>query len=240
MNRPLLILSLFLAASLAAAEDKPAAPAPAPAQPAAAPEPPPVALKYDELVLVDGSQLKKVTIKSYDAKSEKLLMIANGKAMSLPIAQVPAPLAEQLKAGAPQAGASLSTAPAPVPGPVRLTPHPFENLPRTQPVAPVTQPVQAESTDAHKAAALSRARNYYRSEFALGSDAARVTASNFEVEEPVAVSGWTGRYRTEGKVFLEWFDSKGWSYKRGTSTFEVLTEKSTGSTPKVVSFTVKS
>jgi hypothetical protein len=60
------------------------------------------------------------------------------------------------------------------------------------------------------------------------------------VELSEAVTGWTGRYRTEGKAYLEFFDSKGWSYSRATSRFEVLTEQKPDGALKVVDFLVKS
>src|SRR3954466_5433605 len=54
-------------------------------------------LQFPQLALSDGRKLKNVVVKSYDAKSEKLLVIADGKAMTLPVALLPAPLNETLK-----------------------------------------------------------------------------------------------------------------------------------------------
>jgi hypothetical protein len=193
-----------------------------------------VPLRYEEITLTDGKKLKKVVIKSYDAKAEKLLVVASGKAVILPIGQVPEPLASRLKADAPQAGSSTTSAPERKVVPSAAAPRPFYPQP-----APVVRQEQPENLGAHKDAALARARNYYRYEFPVGSDAARVTALSFEMDEPTAIPGWNNRYRTQGRALLEWFDSKGWSYKRTTSTFEVTTEKGSGS-PKVVDFAIKS
>lgn len=191
-----------------------------------------VPLKYAELTLADGKTLKNVVVKSYDAKTDKFLMIADGKAMNLLAGQLPEPLAGKLKAAAPQSGASMSSTPEGKVAPAKATPDV---------VATPTpgNPSPAQQVSLHKASALTRAQNYYRFEFPLGSDAAKVTASNYEMDEPVAVPGWNGRYRVQGRALLEWFDSKGWSYKRSTSTFEVTTEEKDGNV-KVVDFVIKS
>ncbi|HKB91937.1 MAG TPA: hypothetical protein VKC60_15585 [Opitutaceae bacterium] len=90
-----------------------------------------------------------------------------------------------------------------------------------------------------KKAAAQRAANYFRYEYQAGSGSVKVTAINFEWEEPVVASGWLRRYRTEGKVFLEFFDSKGRSFNRTTQAFEVTTETDENGSTKAVDFVLK-
>ena len=67
-----------------------------------------------------------------------------------------------------------------------------------------------------------------------------MTALEFEFAETKAVPGWTGRYCTQGKAFLEYYDSRGRSFQRTTSTFEVTTEENVADGVVVVDFSRKS
>src|SRR3954463_1984455 len=60
-----------------------------------------VPLHFARLDLTDGRKLKNVVIKSYDAKSEKLLIVASGKAMTVPIRLLPPPYDQKLKSAPP-------------------------------------------------------------------------------------------------------------------------------------------
>jgi hypothetical protein len=213
-----------------------------------------VPLNFARLDLLDGRKLKNVVVKSYDLKSERLLVIADGKAMMIPIASVPPPFNQQLKS-APASGASVSTiSPAPRPiisaadqyhmevtarvpqqAPVRVAPPRRAERPRSG------DPMLADATLAqHQAAAHGRAQRYFRYEFQIGSNSISVTSLDFEVGVPAAVPGWTGRYCTNGKAFIEYFDSKGRSYQRTTSTFEITTEQKPGEALTVIDFSRKS
>ncbi|MEO6994577.1 MAG: hypothetical protein ABI273_13175 [Lacunisphaera sp.] len=188
-------------------------------------------LAYDSLDLTDGRKLVQVVIKNYDPASNKVLLVTNRTAMRLPLDLFPATLRDRIKEAAPKAGGSTTitaSVPSPLPGENREVP------------AVSARPVHAAvNVAAHKKAALTRAQDYYRFEFPAGSGAVRVTAANFELDEPEEVPGWGGRYRTEGKVFLEFFDSKGFSYSRTTDRFEIQTEQKPGGSIKVIDFTRK-
>jgi hypothetical protein len=230
-----------------------------------------VPLKFTRLDLTDGRKLKNVTVRSYDAKSEKLLVVADGKAMTIPIALVPAPFNEQLK-GAPASGNSVSTIAAPTPRTIataadqyqlsasmpvarRMTKAEFDAevprgaapparvqveriaQPRRQRMAPA--PVD-NGVERHAAAARARATTYFRYEFQIGSNSISVTSLDFELSTPKPVPGWEGRYESQGKAFIEYYDSKGRSVQRSTSTFEVITEQKPGEDLTVVEFRRKS
>ncbi len=91
----------------------------------------------------------------------------------------------------------------------------------------------------HRQVALERAQNFYRFELQVGSGAVRVTAVSFELEDPEIVTGWTERYSTQGKVFLEYFDSRGRSFNRTTDHFEVVTEQKPSGSIKAIDFSRK-
>jgi hypothetical protein len=224
---------------------------------------PPTTPTVAQLNLLDGRKLKNVSVKSFDRASGKLLVIANGKAMTIPLSTIPAALHAQLTENVPASGETVSTFTSPQPLPTAADQyHLTEQVPvsRVDAIAQPTTPapsvtnqpqpapkrqkqptsnqllaVQAGTNlNAHKAAALKRAQSYYRFEYRVGSDSATVTALDLDLTTPTPVPGWEGRYRTEGKAQLEFYDSRGRSFQRRSSSFEVTTEKLVGSDDLVV------
>ena len=218
-----------------------------------------VPLRFTRLDLTDGRKLKNVVVKSYDAKSEKLLIIADGRAMTIPIASLPPPFNQQLKA-APGSGESVSMIPGrpatPLPRvaasaadqyyfeaavPARQQANTIARAtPPAQRPSPSDPMLAAASLAQHQAAARARAEKYFRYEFQMGSNSISVTALEFELGVPSPVPGWSGRCRTDGKAFVEYFDSKGRSFQRTTSTFEIITEQPPNEPLKVIDFSRKS
>lgn len=193
-------------------------------------------LEFERMDLADGRKLKKVVVKNYDAQKDRFLIVANGKALFVALALIPEPFRDQLKKDAPASGSSVSSTPAPV----RRPQDADVNRPEPQPPAQAQTPREFRiNAQQHQNSALERARNYYRYEFQAGSSSIRVTAINFETDEPEKVTGWEGRYRIQGRVLLEYFDSKGYSYNRATDRFEVITEQKPGHTIKVIDFSRK-
>ena len=188
-------------------------------------------LEYEHLELTDGRKLTKVVVKNYDAESGKILLMAKKTAMKIPIDLLPEAIRDRVKNTAPKAGASTTTTAVAPPTPESERRPPQQSTP--------VAPEPAIDPAAHRQAALTRAQNYYRYEFPAGSGAIRVTAANFEVDDPEEVPGWRGRYRLQGKVFLEFFDSKGYSYSRTTDRFDILTEQKPGASIKVIDFSRK-
>ena len=195
-----------------------------------------VPLRYTRLDLVDGRTLTNVVIKSYDADTGKLLLVADGKAMLVPENLIPPPLAARLKAGAPAAG---STTRLVTPQPLVPSPYPARSVstPAAHPVDTTDVTVSDPLLTSHKEAAVERAKRYFRYEFKAGSDSISVTALDIDAEQPEAIEGWLGRYRTKGKAYLEFYDSKGSSFSRTTESFEVITEQKPGQPLEVVDFT---
>jgi hypothetical protein len=220
-------------------------------------------LRFSRIELTDGRAFDDVVVRSYDAKSGKLLIVTSGKAMTIPVALFPAPFNERLKA-APASGGSVSVthsvprpqpdatenadrpdsdvaAPATPPPPVEVAPRRErpERPPARKPAREELHPAEANPIR-HQFAARARATRHYRYEYQIGSNLISVTSLDIELSAPQPVPGWTGRCSTEGKAYLEFFDSKGRSYQRATSTFEVVTEQKPGEELKVVDFTRKS
>lgn len=190
-------------------------------------------LAFSRLDLSDGRRLTKVVVKSYDAEKETLLLVANGEAMVVGMDLVPEPVRGRLKEEAPPAGASTVTVPFDSLHASPSWPSSVETL------SSDSSPRLASGPEAHKAAALERAQTYYRFEYQGGSGSIRVTAINFETSDPEPVDGWTGRYRTQGRVLLEYFDTKGYSFSRATDRFEIITEQKEKGSIKVIDFTRK-
>jgi hypothetical protein len=146
-------------------------------------------LAYEKLDLTDGRELTDVVIKNYDPSSDKVLLMAKRTAMKLPLDLFPTDLRDRIKQAAPKPGDSTTTTASLPPPPPRERP--------TRPPAEVSSPAVRFNAAAHKQVALSRAQNYYRYEYPAGSGAVRITAVNFEVDDPEEVPGWSGRYRIE-------------------------------------------
>lgn len=234
-------------------------------------------LEFSRLDLTDGRSLRNVVIKTYDPESDRVLLVADGKAMVIARTLVPAPFAEPLKQ-ARRSGETVSVIATPKPAsPSATGAHPS---PTTQP-APAAPPIHPAATSsqlarptsppppvrrsaaspapartptpnqaiaqgqgidlqAHRRIAAERAQRYYRHEFRVGSDSALMMGVDIEVSMPKVVPGWEGRCRAEGKAYLEIYDSRGRSFQRRTSTFEVVTErKASDEEIVIVDFTPK-
>jgi hypothetical protein len=195
----------------------------------------PTPLEFKRLDLLDGRKLRNVVVKSYDQNSGRVLLVADGKATTVPLGLIPPPFSEMLRKGAPASGASVTTHPAGNPARAPSAPR---SPNQTASAAPPDS--SAVDTAAHRAVALDRALTFYRYEFVAGSAAMRVDSVKIDAEPTKPVPGWSGRYRTIGKAYLELFDTKGWSATRAQSSFEIITEQKPNEPPAVIDFTRKS
>jgi hypothetical protein len=209
-----------------------------------------VPIELARVELSDGRAFTEVRVRTYDARSDKVLILTDGRAMTLPLVLFPESLHELLKS-APASGGSVSTTPA-APRPQRTSAADQYAMETAVPVSPpppiyVAQPTvprrveppREASPIRHQFAARARATRHYRYEYQAGSNSISVTALDFEFSAPEPIPGWAGRCRTEGKAYLEFYDSKGRSFQRATSTFEVVTEQRPGEELKVIDFTRK-
>ena len=251
-----------------------------------------IPLSFTRLDLRDGRKLKNVVVKSYDAASETLQIVADDTAMSIRIQLVPPPFDQKLRSVGPAAtGAAMAprtlmpasaqyTFSQPVAGRVPPTrplataadqyataasvtrsvpqrnptatvppraapqnvqrpalPQPPQPMPR---VAEQTEPGSAPANvPAHQVAAKARAEQYYRHEFRLGSQPIYLRQLTLAYEAPQPITGWSGRYRTEGKAFIEYHDGRSQNSQQTSSAFEVITEQKPGQQVTVVDFTRK-
>jgi len=198
----------------------------------AAVEPPPSFARID---LMDGRTIRDVTVRSYDPTSGKVLLLAGRTAMNVPLALFPSPFDEQVKAAVPLAGSNLTTV-TPRPAPVVVT-RPVTQVVRV--ASPSSQSVARDdgARARHRAAAVKRAERFFTYEFQAGSSAISVYGRDIEIEETEAIEGWPGRYRTKGRAYLQFYDSRGRSFSRTNSRFEVITEQKPGREVAVVDFT---
>lgn len=202
-----------------------------------------IPLKFSRLDLRDGRTLENVVVKTYDARTEKLLLIASGKALTIPIALVPPPFDEKLKKAPPSGDTSSVTSGSRPPSQMRKTSRDeYETAIReSRNDVPVRVEKQNEEVwRAHAEKALERASNFFQLEYQPGSNSITVTVLRFENSRPQPVAGWPNRFRTEGKAYLEYYNSVSRVYDRSSSTFEVLTEQKPGEEIKVVQFERKS
>jgi hypothetical protein len=202
---------------------------------------PPPGTTFARLDLNDGRTLREVTVRSYDPATGRVLLLAGRTAMSLPLALIPAPFDEQVKAAVPVAGSNLTTVPARTPPPAAS-----EGASEGASVAPAPRVVHVTAvapfgpSDAarvrHREAAMKRAERYFTYEHQAGSSALSVYDRDVEVERTEAIEGWPGRYRTRGRAYIQYYDSRGRSFSRTSSRFEVITEQKPGEDIEVVDF----
>ena len=88
-----------------------------------------------------------------------------------------------------------------------------------------------------KRLARERAYQFYHYEYNPGSGSSFVFDDSVMLEEPEEVSGWQNRYRVQGKIGVQFYDSKGSSFGTRSRQFEVVTEGDKNGTMKVVDFT---
>lgn len=190
---------------------------------------------FARIDLNDGRTLKDVTVRSYDPATGRVLLLAGRTAMTLPLALIPSPFDEQVKAAVPLAGSNLTTV-APRPAPV-VAVRPATREVHVSSPAPSVVPSGDLTRARHRAASVQRAQRFFTYEFQAGSSAISVYDRDIEVEETEAIEGWPGRYRTKGRAYLQFYDSRGRSFSRTTSRFEVITEQKPGREVAVVDFT---
>lgn len=195
-----------------------------------------LSLQFSRIDLSDGRTLKNVAIKTFDPSTNRVLLVADGKASMVPLSAFPAPVDKQISSTAPRSGSSTMVAPVP----------PAPKAP------PAPQYVPTPSTDNADAAKLQRevykhaetarakANRYFRYQYNVGSGAVRVRSVDIDATDPEPISGWSGRFRTQGRANIEFFDSRGWSYSRATATYEVLTETKADGQVIASDLTVKS
>ena len=201
------------------------------------------------ITLLNGRILKNVVIRSYDAQSSKVLLLSEGKALLIPITLLPPPYAEKIQSYTDDTldlvqttpvPAAPETAPAPTPPTVPANSTPAPSAPATPaPASPAVAP-SADPVKDHEAVAAAHVRRYYKFVHRSGANSISVTETDLDIDDTEAVTGWTNRYRTTGKVYLEIYDSiGGGSFRRGSGKFEVLTEQKPGERIKVIDFTRK-
>jgi hypothetical protein len=208
------------------------------------------------LVLRDGRILKNVVIRSYDAPSSKVLVLSEGRALLIPIDLLPGTYADKVRAipstadlvqttpipetsaqppASPSGENTANSTPSVAPATPAAPPSPAAPV-QPAPVNPRAEPI--DPVEAHMIAATAHVRRYYKFEHRMGSNSIAVTDQDISIEETEPVPGWTGRYRTTGKVYLEIYDSiGGGSFRRAVRRFEILTEQKPGELIKVVDFT---
>lgn len=196
------------------------------------------------ITLLNGRVLKNVVIRSYDAQSSKVLLLSEGRALLIPVSLLPPPYAEQARKHTGDTAADLvQTTPVPAaPETDTSSPPPAAPAPSTPAPSepPSTVAVSADPVKDHEAVAAAHVRRYYKFVHRSGANSSTVTETDLEIDDTEAVTGWTNRYRTTGKVYLEIYDSiGGGSFRRGSGKFEVLTEQKPGERIKVIDFTRK-
>lgn len=196
-------------------------------------------LRFERVDLLSGRSLRAVTIRTYHAPSERVLLVANGTAMTVPIAEFPAELAAQLKAAAPESGASTTEVPGPAapPAGVAAPPTAEADRPSYVPAGPDEAELRAMTVEKiHRAEAAKRAQRYFAYEHTAGSSSISVYDLAIDTDPPLPVQGWEGRYRTRGTAYGQYFDSRGRSFQRFSHSFEVTTEQRAGAAMRMVEF----
>ena len=156
--------------------------------------------EFSRLDLTDGRTLRNVVIKTYDAKTDKVLLIADGKATSIPRALIPPPFSDQLKqARASGEFVSTTTRPAPAQAPATVSP-PIASAPRTGTPGANGQPAPRIEMPRSPAPTAPRATNANARQQSPNRAAAESTGINLEAHRRIATERAMRYYRHEFRV----------------------------------------
>lgn len=213
-----------------------------------------IELAVDDLVLKNGQRFVSGTIRSYDHANGKVVLMADRKIVSIQLELLPDDLAEKIIAMVPeeskdetrtekserhrkQAEAKRNSEAA---AKARTE---ETNRRRAESQARAAEATKASRHDQMKAEtsrlARSRADRYFRYEFKPGSGATVQIRRDIDLEEPEEVAGWPNRFRVQGQIGLEYYDSKGRSFSTTSQRFEVTAQGDDRGKMTIVDFTVK-
>lgn len=206
---------------------------------AAMAEPDRIPLAFAQIDLLDGHRLERVVVRSYDAATDRFLVVASGTARLVSRSLVPDSLAATLREAVPRANGSVSFVADPF-GPAPARHGDPEN--ESEEFAPDEEftgdedILDSAAATEHRTAALARAERFYRYELEPGWSTIVLNAVDFESRDPQPVTGRPGRFRTEGKAYLEFYDNWSRNFQRRTSRFAVITEKRADESVRVRGF----
>jgi hypothetical protein len=215
-----------------------------------------VQLPYKELRLKDGTALGAVTLKSFNTVAGTATVLVDKNLISVKMSLLPDDVAAKIreltpvqskeeleaerqqavadqKAAAEKAGHRQEQAEADAKADRdadRALNVKTAELAQTKPDALLEQVAKT---------AESRARSYFKYQPQPGSVIGAVTDMDLQLDDPVPVPGWTGRYRVCGTANRQYINNRSSGYDRDSKNFEILVDTAEGKRPKVVDITVK-
>lgn len=213
-----------------------------------------IEMPVENLVLKNGQKYANGTIQSFDHASGKVVLMADRKITSLQLELLPDELADRIIAMVPdetqdairaeksarkqqEADAARTKAAQEKARAEELSRGAAEGRARAAETAKETKQEQMKAETTRLAR--TRADRYFRYEFRPGSGATVQIRRDIDLEEPVEVAGWANRYRVQGQIGLEYYDSKGRSFNSTVQRFEVTAQGDNQGRMTVVDFTVK-
>lgn len=215
-----------------------------------------VDLEVDTLTLKNGKVLRQVLIKSYDSSSGRVVLMVNKSITTTQLEMLPPEVIQQIKSllppePTPEEKAKKAASDAAAASRREAAQRKKENAER-QAARKAEQEANAQASAernaeqneesalwAVKSAAKTKAYDYFRYEYNPGSGSVIVTSIRIQLDEPEPMSGWTGRYRAQGKALFNYYAGGGGSFNNTSRAFEVEVEKPARGSAKVVAFSLK-
>lgn len=216
-----------------------------------------VNVKFEQIELRNGQKLAAGTIKSYDHATGKVVLFVNRTVSSVQLELLPEELAKRIVSLVPEETKAEARE-------QRAERKEQQQRARDYQKSAAEADRRAEQQNADRAAAArvrqeegrkeqmaradrsaskrlaeEKAYRYFRYDYRPGSGSVIITGQGVEVQEPKEIVGWERRYRVNGTVGLEFYDSRGRSFDRTVRSFEVIVGPDDQGNLVAIDFSVK-
>lgn len=193
----------------------------------------PLDLRYERVNLANGRVLKNVAITSINRESGLVYVLEDRKLKPYPKALFPSFVTQRITSRLqeypnPDSSRKRATRLAP---PTPRTPSPSP-APIGSPENNAAQRAAIESAVAAKAETAALRHIGYGQR--MGSGYTTTTQSEVDLDGPVAIPGWPGRYRVEGIAYYSYYDSVGTTFNNRRRGVEVILEAKSPRSVKVL------
>ena len=216
-------------------------------------EPRKVEIHVDSVQLKNGKKFSNADIKSYDHQTGNVVIMANRSITSIQLELLPDELAERIVSLVPaeakslarddrlarESEARIAKAKADAESKKRDAQVKAQREERKADAqADLAAQRERQTLSRVMAVAERRAARYFKYEFNLGTSV-YVFDTDFDFEEPEAVTGWPDRYRVRGKAGIRYYVSKGSSLNTLARDFEITIQANPKGVFEAVDFTCR-
>jgi hypothetical protein len=215
-----------------------------------------VNLPYKDLRLKDGTVYPEAAVKSFNSTAETALLLTNKELISVQTSLLPAEVNARLKTLVPSLSNEEQTAAKAREAEkyekaikrAERRQQEAEEEARAARTANRNLNVKQAETAAIKTdqlleqvakTAAAQAQIYFKYQDDPLSNIGAVIGSDLQLDDPMPVPGWAGRYRVEGTAYRQYINNQSSGFGRGAKEFEILIQTAEGKRPEIVDIRVK-